>query len=96
MRVQIDPKKERGFKPGTAVVFEPKNLNQEWWEKQTEEDLLKWYGPLGYGQEKQKVFVFLCEIRQAPGHCVLVSLDDQKVLTMRHTDNFREATDEEI
>ena len=65
-------------------------------DKQKPEDLMEWYGPLGYGQDKPKCFVFLCEIRNAPGHCVLVALDDQKIITMRHIDNFREATDEEV
>ena len=87
------------FKIGDVVVFEPKNINQEWWEKQTEEDLLKWYSELGYGQEKKKLFVYLTEINDcdgdSSGHCVLVSLDDQKVITMRHTSDFRKATEEE-
>ncbi len=84
------------FEPGTVVVFEPKNFNSEYWGNLPEKDRLKYYGPLGYGQEKLKLFVFLCEIKNAPGHCVLVSLDDQVVETMRHTSDFREVTEEEF
>lgn len=88
------------FESGTVVVFEPKNFNQDWWNKQTEEDLLEWYGPLGYGQKKKKLFVYLCEIMAADGHssghCVLVDMDDQHIETMRHTFDFRAVTDEEF
>ena len=91
-------KKKRlvAFKRGTVVVFDPGSFNKDWWGKQSEEDLLKWYGALGYGREGLKHFVFLCEIRNAPGHCVLVSLDDQSIETMRHTENFREVGEEEF
>jgi hypothetical protein len=88
--------KQKKFKRGTVVVFDPTRLTREWWDKQKPEDLLEWYGPLGYGQEKLKFFVFLCEIRNARGHCVLVSLDDQKIITMRHINDFREVTKEEF
>lgn len=87
------------FKRGAVVVFEPKNLNKEWWDAQTEEDLIKWYGPLGYGQEKKKLFVFLAEILDSDGypsgHCVLAELND-KIVTMRHTSDFRKATEDEF
>ena len=84
------------FKPGTAVVFEPKNFNQKWWNKVSEADRLKWYGDLGYGSKEPVFFVFLCEIIQSPGHCVLVNMDNQKVETMRHTSDFRACTEDEI
>lgn len=86
----------RKFKRGTVVVFEPKNLNQDYWKRLSEEERLKYYGPLGYGATKKKFFVFMCEIRNAPGHCVLVDMDDQHVETMRHTSDFREVTEEEF
>jgi hypothetical protein len=84
------------IEPGTVVVFNPRAFNQDWWNAQKEENLLKWYGALGYGQPDPKFFVFLCEIKNAPGHCVLVSLDDQTIETMRHTGDFREVTEEEF
>lgn len=88
--------KPKKFKKGTVVVFEPKNFNKKWWKNLSEEDRIKYYGVLGYGQEKQKLWVFLTEIRQAPGHCVLVDMDDGHIEVMRHTSDFREATEEEV
>jgi hypothetical protein len=87
---------EPTFQLGDAVVFEPKSFNPEWWDKQSEADLVKWYGRLGYKSERPHVFVYICEINSAPGHCVLVSLQDQHIETMRHTSDFRMATDEEL
>jgi hypothetical protein len=88
------------FKPGTPVVFEPKNFNPEYWDRLSEEDRLRYYGPLGYGQLHPKVFIFLCEILEPDGnpsgHCLLYSLNDQRIEPMRHTSDFRKATDEEI
>ena len=82
------------FKIGTVVVFEPKNFNPDFWNNLSEEDRIKFYGPVGYGQKK--LFVFLAEIKNAPGHCVLVDMDDGHVEVMRHTTDFREATEEEV
>lgn len=88
------------FEPGTVVIFDQDSFNKEWWDRQTKKDLLKWYGPLGYGKKKRKLFVFLCEILDSDGdpsgHCVLVDMDTKELLSMRHTDNFRRATEEEF
>lgn len=84
------------FKNGTVVVFEPKNFNPEYWNNLSENDRIKYYGALGYGAKKPKFFVYLTSIRNAPGHCVLVSLDDQKIETMRHDSDFREVEEEEF
>lgn len=45
---------------------------------------------------KGKLFVYLGEIKQAPGHCILCDLDTGKITGMYHTVNFREATDDEV
>lgn len=84
------------FKKGDVVVFEPKNFKKEYWEKLSEENRIKYYGALGYGSKKLKLFVFLTEIKAAPGHCVLVALDDQKIETMRHMSDFRKVTEDEM
>lgn len=89
-------KKRKQFKRGTVVVFEPKNFNPEFWNGLSEEERISYYGALGYGQAKPKFFVYLTRIRNAPGHCVLVSLDDQTIETMRHDSDFREVTEEEF
>ena len=88
-------KREPKFKPGTVVVFEPSNFNPESWGKLPEEDRIKYYGPLGYGSQKVKLFVFVCEINNS-GHCVLIDMDTNENVLMRHTSDFRPATDEEF
>lgn len=93
-------KKKKTFKRGTVVVWDHTNFNPEFWENLSEKDRIKYYGPLGYGSKKKKLFVFLDPIFDPDGsdsgHCVLVSLDDQTVETMRHTAEFRKATDDEF
>ena len=84
------------FEPGTVVVFNPAAFNPDFWDKLPEEDRIKYYGSLGYGSDKKKFFVFLTEIKNAPGHCVLVDLDDGHIETMRHTSDFRQVTEEEF
>ncbi len=84
------------FKSGTVVVFEPNNFNPDYWNKLSEDDKIKYYGDLGYGKEKKPLFVFMTEIRNAPGHCVLVSMDDGHTEVMRHTTDFREVREDEI
>lgn len=92
--------KKRKIKRGTVVVFEPKHFNPEYWDKLPEEERIEYYGPLGYGAAKLKLFVYITKIRSADGddsgHCVLISLDDQSVQTMRHTCELRPATDDEF
>jgi|SRR3990172_13144543 len=88
--------KGNGFTPGTVVIFEPNNFHPVYWQGLSDKDKKKYYGPLGYGRERQLLFVFICEIKNAPGHCVLLSLEDGHVETMRHTYNFREVTEEEM
>lgn len=43
-----------------------------------------------------KTFVYLGEIKQAKGHCILLDLETGKIIGMYHIEHFREATDEEI
>ena len=88
------------FRSGTVVVFEPKNFNPAFWNQLSEADRKKYYGPLGYKSKKPKLFVFLCPIYDADGddsgHCCLVDLDDGHIEKMRHTGDFRKATDKEF
>ena len=80
---------------GTVVVFDPDSFNQDFWEKLPEENRIKYYGPLGYGSDRKKFFVFVCEINES-GHCLLVDMDTGENVLMRHTYNFRPATDQEF
>jgi hypothetical protein len=43
-----------------------------------------------------KTFIFLGEIPNVPGHCLIADLYTGEVSGMHHTDNFREATEEEV
>ena len=88
--------KSKKFKKGTVVVFEIKNFNPDYWNNLPEADRIKYYGPLGYGAEKPKFFIFLTEIRNAPDHCVLIDMDDQHLEIMRHISDFREVTEKEF
>ena len=43
-----------------------------------------------------KSFIFLGEVPNVPGHCILADLESGKVVGIYHTDNFREATEDEV
>jgi hypothetical protein len=88
--------RRKSFKSGDTVVFDPTTFNPEYWENLSEEDRLKYYGRLGYGRERPHFYTFLCEHSPQGGHCVLISMEDQHVETMRHVNDFRLATEEEV
>tara|TARA_Y100000310_G_scaffold81453_1_gene78009 strand:+ start:799 stop:1098 length:300 start_codon:yes stop_codon:yes gene_type:complete len=85
------------YKPGDTVVFDPSNLNPSFWSNLSEEDRVRFYGPLGYGRDEDKplLFTFVCEHRPQTGHCVLINMETQEIETMRHMSNFRLVTDDE-
>lgn len=83
------------FKLGDTVTFDPSHFNQSYWNGLSEEDRKKYYGVLGYGAAKPHLFTFICEHQPQGGHCVLISMEDQHIETMRHISDFRLATDEE-
>jgi len=87
------------FKIGSVLVFEPKNLNQEYWVKLSQEDKIKYYAKYGYGQKKIKYFVFMCPVIDSngdTGHCILWDMQEQKMIQMAHTYEFRLVTEEEF
>ncbi len=45
---------------------------------------------------ENKVFIFLGEVPNAKGHCILGDLETGKVLGLYHTENFREANEDEV
>jgi len=94
--------KKLKIKPGDAVVWDP-GVDSNLLNGLTEKQRIKYYGPLGYGQDKVKVFVFLSAINSMfdgkmrdSHHCLLVDLDNGKIEYMRHTDEFRRATEDEF
>jgi len=84
------------IEPGTVVVFDENLINSFVWNRMSQEEKVKNYGFLGYRSDKIKRFVFLCEIKNAPGHCVIVDLETQQLLTMVHTNILREVKPEEF
>lgn len=82
------------FNPGDTVVFDPRMLNPDYWDKLSETNRIKYYGWTGY-PEKKNLFTFLCYHRPQYGHCILVDMQTQRILTMRHPDELRLAIDEE-
>ena len=80
------------LRPGDTVVWDQETLNME---NTSEEDRIKYYGDLGYGQEKPVLFTFVCHHHPQNGHCVLINMSNQKVETMRHTSEFRLVEEDE-
>jgi len=83
------------FRLGDTVAWTHENFNPEYWDNLSEEDRIKHYGPLGYGQDKPVFFTFICEHHPQLGHCMLVNMQNQQVETMRHTSEFRLVEDDE-
>jgi hypothetical protein len=84
------------FRSGDTVVFDPESFNPDYWNGLSEKDKIKYYGPLGYGEDKLKTFTFITEMHPQTGHCILIDIATGKIETMRHTSNFRLADDEEV
>lgn len=57
---------------------------------------LKWYDEhYQYVFPKDCVFIFMGEIKQMPGHCILCNLETGKITAGYHTDLFVELTEDE-
>ena len=82
------------FKPGDTVIFEPKNLNQNYWNSLTIKQKQKYYGVF-YDNQTGKLLTFICEHHPQEGHCVLMDMHTGQLLPMCHMGNFRLATDME-
>ena len=65
------------------VVFDKKSCTEELYNQHFKEYF------------EGKLFVYLGEIPQTPGHCILSDLKTGKIEGLWHTSNFREATEEE-
>ena len=99
MKILRKPKDGGGevkFKPGDTVAFDPESFNPDYWDDLTLEQKEYYYGDLyDFQLDTPVLFTFLCEHSPQVGHCVLVNMSNQKVETMRHTNNFRLVTDDE-
>ena len=65
----------------SLVRFDVGDLDESWWEK--------------YPFEKNGVYVFLGEIPNMPGHCVVVDFKTGKLISGYHTENFEEIPEDE-
>ena len=71
------------IKKNTIVVFDKTTVFSESYDK--------YYAPTFEG----KTFIFLGEVPNAPGHCILADLSTGLIIGMYHIENFRKATQDE-
>ena len=83
------------FRTGDTVMFDPDSFNEDYWNKESVQNKIRYYGQYGFGQRKLKLFTYICEHHPQTGHCVLMDMDDGKLLPMCHTNNFRLVEDDE-
>jgi len=83
------------FNIGDTVLFDCNNLNPDHWNNLSETQRLEYYGYLGYGDKRQKLFSFITEMIPQFGHCILIDISNGKIITMVHIDLLRLATEEE-
>lgn len=93
--------KDHDFKQGEVLAWDYTKFNPEFWNKLSEKDRIKYYSKYGYGSNKLKLFVYICDImdaetKESSGHCVLIDLQTQETITMAHTCEFRRATEAEF
>lgn len=58
--------------------------------------LVKFDTNLDYPFSKHDRFVYMGDIVQMPGHCVVARLSDGKIFTCYHTYNFIELNEDEV
>lgn len=84
------------FKAGDTVAFDPTSFNPDYWNDLSLAQKKRYYGDLyDFDNDKPYLFTFLCYHSPQVGHCVLINMDNQKVETMRHPDDFRLVGDDE-
>lgn len=76
--------KVKKIKKNTLVKFDYKNLPEE------EFEYFKTLFP------PNEVYIFLGEIRQMPGHCILLEFRTGKMLSGYHTENFIPLKENEV
>lgn len=71
------------MKQYTLVKFDYSNISDEW-----KKEYLEVFEP-------DKVYIYLGEIVQRPGHCIVVEMKTGKIISGYHTENFIELTENE-
>lgn len=97
-------KKKRRIRRGDVVTLDLSTLGNY-----SDEDKRKYYWPLGYGEDKPRMFVFITRIysqmkwgkkmkshRVDSGHCIIMDMDTRKFESMVHTANLRHAEEDEF
>ena len=72
------------IRPYTLCKFNPTNLSPK---------EIKLYE---YDFKVGQVVLFVSEIANMPGHCVIVDIEDEKIYVNYHTSDFTELNEEEI
>ena len=87
------------FSVGDTVIFDPSNLNQDYWNGLTYQQKRKYYGAyytyIPSSEQTGKLFTFIAHHSPQFGHCTLMDMDTGKLLPMCHTGDFRLVSDEE-
>ena len=82
--IKQNSNKKKELEINTFVVFDEESCTKDDYEKYYKEHF-----------PYRKTFVYLGEIKQVKGHCILCDLNSGKIIGMCHTENFREATEDE-
>ncbi len=83
------------FIPGNTITFDYDSFNKTYWDRLSEKDKVKYYGPIGYKADPIKLYTFICEMSPQFGHMVIIEIGTGKIETMRHVNDFRLATEDE-
>lgn len=89
------------FKLGDIVVFEPKNLNPNFWNKLSERERIFHYDDFGYRGENfqiDKFFIFITPINYPDGDnskAIILDMGLQRFISVTIS-MFRKATESEV
>ena len=77
------------FVMGDTVEWTYEGFDKHYWDNLHPRDRERYYGKFGYGQAHRKLFTFICYHRPQDGHCVLMDMEDGKLLPMCHDSEFQ-------
>ena len=88
------------IRQNSLVVFDKTTINKEIWTEYYEKEFSYIHFSTTGSDERYfgnlKTFIFLGEVPNAKGHCILGDLETGKILGLYHTENFREANESEV
>jgi hypothetical protein len=80
--------RKKKLKINSLVRFDPTTLNKEYQSGPSYDTFYKLH--------EGKTYIYLGDIVQAPGHCILADMDTGKIEAWYHADNFKELTEDEV